>query len=231
MNASILRPFTVFSALLTGPLAVTGCVEDEDSSERYVAFSPSLGDHTPDPVTGMALALGSQSAALELADGEVVDLELGTAEGEALLGACEGAFADGDRALLPVLTRPLVVGDRTFAAPVLEASCHAETASNRLILREDADPSCADGECLGFATPEALEMTRASLLGDADRPLTIGDPEPLANHCAPVGTRDCVSCGGGQYRSRTVTSVWDGPPVYHCAYTYAYGPCSFNCAE
>ena len=221
----------MFSALLTGLLAVTGCTENEDTTDRYAAFTPTLGDLTPDPVAGMALALGSQSAALELSDGAIVDLELGTAEGEDLLGACEGAFADSDRTLLPVLNRPLVVGDLTFEAPVLEASCHAETASNRLILREESDASCADGECLDFATPEAIEMTRASLLGDDDLPLSAGESDPLANHCAPVGTRTCVSCGGGLYRPRTVTSVFDGTWTQPCVYSYSYGSCSKFCAE
>ncbi|MBA3549131.1 MAG: hypothetical protein H0T76_21815 [Nannocystis sp.] len=231
MRSSNLRTFTVFSALLTGLLGAVGCNEDADITDRYAAFTPALEQRTPDPVAGMALALGSQHAELELADGVVIDLELGDAEGEDLLGACDGAFSDGDRTLLPVLNRPLVVGDRSFAEPVLEAGCHAETASNRLTLREASDVSCADGECLDFATPETIEMTRASMFGDAEMDFSAGESEPLANHCAPVGTRVCVSCGAGRYRPRTVTSVFDGTWTQPCQYTYSYGTCSTSCSE
>lgn len=218
--------FTLFTALLTGLLCATGCDADDATSDRYVAFTPAVGEPA---VAGLALANDAQHAEIELADGDIVELALGAPEGDDLLGACDQAFADGDRAVIPVLDRPLVVGDRTFAEPVLEASCHAETASNQLTLRDGADTSCTDGSCLQFGAPAAV-ATSTPTAGDA-LPFAAEDPAPAANHCAPVGTRVCVPCSNGQYRPRTVTKVSDLNPNIPCAYTYSYGSCSYFCAE
>ncbi|MCY0987423.1 hypothetical protein OV203_09835 [Nannocystis sp. ILAH1] len=209
------RTTTAFSALLTALVAVTGCNEAETVTARYAAFTPG---------SGIVLALESpERAALELADGAVVDLELGAPEGDDLLGACDQAFSDGDRAVMPVLTRPLAVGDLAFDAPVLEASCDAETASNVLVLRESTDADCAAGECLEFAAPEAVDF-----IGDTPRTLADSESSPEAA-CLPVGYRTCVSCGGGLLRPKTITSVTVGPTS--CKYTYSYGDCTPICAE
>jgi hypothetical protein len=226
MHTSTRSSFTLFSALLTGLLCATGCDDGATTSDRYVAFTPTLGEHVSEAV---ALAIDSQRAEIELADGEVVELALGAPEGDDLIGACDQAFADSDRTVLPVLERPLVVGDRTFAEPVLEASCHAETASNQLVLRDAADASCTDGDCLHFAAPDAVAMSVPT--ADEQLAFTANDAEPEATHCAPVGTRVCISCGNGQYRPRTVTSVFDGNANHHCVYSYSYGSCSFACSE
>ncbi|MFY0540260.1 hypothetical protein [Nannocystis pusilla] len=215
------RTTTAFSALLTALVAVTGCNEAETVTARYAAITPGSG-----PADGIVLALESpERAAVELADGAVLDLELGAPEGDDLLGACDQAFSDGDRAVMPVLTRPLAVGDLAFDAPVLEASCDAETASNVLVLRESTDADCAAGECLEFAAPEAVDF-----IGDTPRTLADAESSPEAA-CLPVGYRTCVSCGGGLLRPKTITSVtftYDPPS---CKYTYSYGDCTPICAE
>jgi len=226
---SILRTLTVFSALLTG--LATGCNESDAPTARYAAFTPSLHGDAEDPVAGIVLALEShERAAIELADGGLVDLELGEAQGEDLLGACEGAFSSGDRTLLPVLTRPLVVGELSFAAPVLEASCDAGTAANRLVLREASDAACDAGACLDFAAPEVIDQLRSPFDDDEALPLRAEESSP-DGACLPVQHRDCVSCGGGLRRSRTITSVTSLPPNWTCTYTYTYGSCSPVCGD
>ncbi|WP_434418480.1 hypothetical protein [Nannocystis pusilla] len=216
------RTTTALSALLTALVAVTGCNEAETVTARYAAITPGAhGD-------GVVLALESpERAAIELPGGAVLDLELGAPEGDDLLGACDQAFSDGDRAVMPVLTRPLAVGDLAFDAPVLEASCDAETASNVLVLRESTDADCAAGECLEFAAPEAVDF-----IGDTPRTLAAGESSPEAA-CLPVGYRTCVSCGGGLVRPKTITSVNLSyePPNWVCKYTYTYGACAPVCAE
>ncbi|PCC73291.1 hypothetical protein SAMN02745121_02981 [Nannocystis exedens] len=210
------RTTTAFSALLTALVAVTGCSEDETVTARYAAFTPGHD---------AVLALESpERAAIELAGGAVVDLELGAPEGDDLLGACDQAFSDGDRTVMPVLTRPLAVGDLSFDAPVLEAGCDAETASNVLVLREATDADCGAGECIEFAASEAVEF-----IGDTPRTLADGESSPEAA-CLPVGHRTCVSCGGGLYRPKTITSVTYAPPNWVCQYTYTYGSCAPDCA-
>ncbi|WAS96231.1 hypothetical protein [Nannocystis punicea] len=210
------RTTTVFFALLTGLVAVTACGEDEAVTARYAAI-------TPDRAAELVLE-SRERAAIELEGGAVVDLELGAPEGDDLLGACDQAFSDGDRAVMPVLGGPLAVGDLVFAAPVLEARCDAETATNLLTLRESTDADCAAGECLDFADPEAVDF-----IGDTPRTLT-DESSPQAA-CLPVGTRTCVSCGGGLLRPRTITSVTSAPPNWVCQYTYTYGSCAAVCAE
>lgn len=212
------RTTTVFSALLTALVAVTGCDEADTVTARYAALTPGAD--------GIVLALEApERAAIELAGGAVVDLELGAPEGDDLLGACDQAFSDGDRAVMPVLTRPLAVGDLAFDAPVLEASCDAETASNVLVLRESTDVDCGAGECLEFAAPEAAEF-----IGDTPRTLAAA-ASPSEAPCHPVGYRTCVSCGGGLLRPKTITSVTYAPPNWVCQYTYIYGDCSPICGE
>ena len=221
----------LFPSLLAGLFAVTGCSEDaEGVSDRYAAFTPDLDGAAKDPLAGVVLAIepSQEVAAIELADGALVDLELGDAQGEALLGACGEAFADGDRAVMPVLTRPLVVGDTIVDAPVLEAGCDAETASNRLVLREEADASCSDGECLSFAAPEAIETSREPLYSGAD--LTFSGSGGLANPCMGPGTTTCVNCSGTMQRTKTLTGATYDPPTNKCYYTYSYGPCQPYCA-
>src|SRR5688572_30673134 len=123
MSTANLRTSIVFSAALTGLLLAPGCDEREPTTEFFAAVAPARTD-----VVGISVAPGAPDrAALELADGDAVDLALGAARGADLLGACAGPFADADRTVLPVLTRPLVLGDVTLDEPVLEASCHAET--------------------------------------------------------------------------------------------------------
>ena len=213
------RTTTAFSALLTALVAVTGCNEAETVTARYAAITPA---------SDIVLALESpERAAIELPGGAVLDLELGAPEGDDLLGACDQAFSDGDRTVMPVLTRPLAVGDLAFDAPVLEASCDAETASNVLVLRESTDADCAAGECLEFAAPEAVDFI-------GDTPRTLGDAESSPEAiCLPVGYRTCVSCGGGLLRPKTITSVtYDytaEPPS--CTYTYSYGTCAPICTD
>ncbi|MFZ6181443.1 hypothetical protein [Nannocystis pusilla] len=215
------RTTTALSALLTALVAVTGCNEAETVTARYAAFTPGSG-----PADGIVLALESpERAAIELPGGAVVDLELGAPEGDDLLGACDQAFSDGDRAVMPVLTRPLAVGDLAFDAPVLEASCDAETVSNVLVLRESTDADCGAGECLEFAAPEAVDF-----IGDTPRTLATGESSPEAD-CLQVGYRTCVSCGGGLLRPKTIISVTSAPPNYVCQYTYTYGDCSPICAD
>lgn len=215
-----IRP--LFTAFLTALVALPGCTGDAgEPSDRFAAFTPGLGDEDPLDGASLALAASRSEASIELADGEVVDFELGAAQGEDLLGDCEAAFADGDRALLEVRTRPLVVGDFTFDAPVLEASCDAETATNHLILREAEAASCADGECLSFAAPEAIEASR-----ERTKAAPAGDPSAA---CQAAGTSTCVSCGGGKLRTKTITQVNYDPNTGACTYGYSYGTCVTAC--
>lgn len=228
---SIHRTLSVFSALLTGVVLATGCSESEAPTARYAAFTPNLQGDAADPLAGIVLALESEErAAIELADGDLVDLELGDAQGQDLLGACDGAFSDADRTLLPVLTRPLVIGERSFAAPVIEASCDAGTTTNRLVLREADDATCEGGACLDFAAPEAIDGLQTPFGDDEALPLAAEESSP-DGACLPVQYRDCVSCSGGYRRSRTITSVTSLPPNWTCSYTYTYGPCQPICEQ
>ncbi len=225
---------------LTGMLALSACTDDaQPGTERLAAFTPTLGDEASDPLAGMSLLLDAsrQAAAIELEDGTLVDLELGASQLEGDAAACQGAAADGDRHVMEVLTRPLTVGDRTFDAPVLETGCSIEAPSGPTLLREADAASCEGGECISFATPDALETWRDVAEDDADQGSVTHSELPLATSSGVAAfdcehsNVSCQSCGSGYLRTRTVKTLYHTNQYGYqwCTSTVSYGTCG-SCA-
>lgn len=204
-NANV-RTLAALTTLLAGLLAVPACDTDEPTA-NLAAYTPGHDGAGADPVAGMSLRLAG-SAAIELADGEVVDLGLSDEQRANL-------ECDGDATVSRVLVEPLALGDRSFAAPVLEASCDGEGPTARVSLRE-AGESCEGEGCIAFS--------------GADLPRTSPEDMPLAG-CQDVGTRTCVSCGGGRMKPKTITTVISNDETGECHYFYSYGACDYFCAD
>ncbi len=201
MSLCNFRSFTALTALVTGLWAAPGCDADDSTTARLAAVTP---DHA-----GMSLQL-ADSAAIELADGEVVDLELSDEQRASL-------ECDGEERSSQVLLPPLELGERSFAAPVLEAACDGE-AELRLSLHE-AGEACEGEGCIGFAP-----------VGGEGLLLSAAESAPAAAlECDKVGKRVCVPCSPSNYMPRTVTSV--SQVNGKCYYSYSYGACTPICGE
>lgn len=191
MFNSNVRSFVALTTLIAGLLGVPGCDADE-------------------PVAGLASAHGmslkiAESVAIELADGEVVELGLRDEQRAAL-------ECDGEARVSQVLIDSLELGDRSFAAPVLEASCDGEGPAARVSLRE-AGTACEGDECVTFG-------------GADDLPLSAPQRETAAECVA--GNIECFGCGLGRTRTRTTLQATFNPSTGGCTYVYSWGPCGLD---
>ena len=219
---------------LGGTLALAGCTDPGSTAVSLSAFTQARGvDPASDPVAGMSLVLDDarEAAAIELADGTIVDLELGASQLDASPGACQGDTLNSDRHVMSVLNGPLAVGDHVFAAPVLETGCGLDGSSGPVLLRETDAASCEGDACISFTTPEELAAWQDAMRS-SDLPLATPN-QPVANHCTPSYSV-CESCGGGKLRKRTVTTTYvyhqNGMNSWHeCVYNTSYGTCG-SCA-
>ncbi|MFZ6181031.1 hypothetical protein [Nannocystis pusilla] len=206
-NANV-RSFVALTTLLAGLLAVPGCDAGDPAAASLAAYTPNL-EGAEDPVAGMSLKLAG-SAAIELADGEVVELALSDEQRAAL-------ECDGDARVSQILIAPLQLGDRSFVAPVLEATCDGESPTAHVNLRE-AGESCEGEDCIAFVP---------ALGGAGD--LLLSAPEGLlAQPCLGPGTQACIGCGLGRVRTRTLTSSTFDPETGLCHYGYTYGTCDYD---
>lgn len=201
-----LRNLAALAVTVSAVLVAPACDDDQSTSVRFKAFTP---EHA-----GMGLELSDADAALELADGTRLELGLDAEQLDSLADVC-----DGDERITQVALRPLALGERDLAAPVLEARCAGEAETPQLTLR-DSDDACADGECVSFGTP---------LFGEGGLQLSAPEEDPLAV-CAAPGTRTCVTCPGGKMQWKTITSATYNPNTGACTYTISYGPCLTSCA-
>lgn len=222
-----------------GALTLPGCADFESAAVSLSAFTQtrSAGVES-DPVAGMSLVLDAsrEAAALELADGTIVDLELGASQLDGSPDACQGDAVDTDRHVMRVLNRPLAVGDRVFDAPVLETGCGLDASSGPVLLREADAASCDGDACISFATPEELAAWQDAAAHGAASPgdLPFADSiDPVAS-CTPSYST-CESCGSGKTRTRTVTTtyqiIWNNGVAWpNCVYNTTYGTCG-SCAS
>ncbi|MFY0534759.1 hypothetical protein [Nannocystis pusilla] len=131
----------------------------------------------------MSLKLAG-SAAIELADGEVVELALNDEQRATL-------ECDGDARVSQILIDPLQLGDRGFVAPVLEATCDGESPTAHVNLRE-AGESCDGEECIAFIP---------ALGGAGDLPLSAPEGLPASLACRraarPASAAASVGCARG----------------------------------
>ncbi|MFY0534762.1 hypothetical protein [Nannocystis pusilla] len=107
-----LRNLAALAATVSAVLVAPACDDDQSTSVRFNAFTP---EHA-----GMGLELSDADAALELADGTRLELGLGAEQLDSLADVC-----DGDERVTQVALRPLALGERDLAAPVLEAAARA----------------------------------------------------------------------------------------------------------
>ncbi|MCY1065288.1 hypothetical protein OV090_10980 [Nannocystis sp. RBIL2] len=205
-NANV-RSFVALTTLLAGLLAVPGCDAGDPAAASLAAYTPNY-EGAEDPVAGMSLKLAG-SAAIELADGEVVELALSDEQRATL-------ECDGDARVSQILIDPLQLGDRGFVAPVLEATCDGESPTAHVNLRE-AGESCDGEDCIAFIPA----------LGGADLPLSAPEGLP-ASLCLPAGTQACIGCGLGRVRTRILTSSTFDPSTGNCSYGYTYGTCDYD---
>lgn len=205
MIIGLLRNFTALAAIFSAVLVAPACDEQESTSARLSADAPTN--------VGLGLELGDADATLELADGTRLELGLSPAQRDSLAGVC-----DSDARVVEVALRPLALGERELAAPVLAARCAGEAATAQLTLR-DSDEACEDGECASFVV---------SLL-DADGLLLSAPPEAPQAACQAAGTQTCVACGGGKQRTKVITTVNYDPNTGACTYGYTYGTCINFC--
>lgn len=206
-NANV-RSFVALTTLLAGLLAVPGCDAGDPAAARLAAYTPNH-EGAEDPVAGMSLKLAG-SAAIELADGEVVELALSDEQRATL-------ECDGDARVSQILIDPLQLGDRVFVAPVLEATCDGESPTAHINLRE-AGESCDGEDCIAFIP---------ALGGAGDLPLSAPQGLP-ASVCLAPGSHTCIGCGFGRVRTRTLTSSTYDPSTGTCSYGYTYGTCDYD---
>jgi len=192
------RAFTVFTLFLSG------CDTGPDAAARLTADAPSRDAAADDAVAGMSLR--AELPAIELADGELVALDL-TDEQQASLECA------GDQRVSQLWMGPLQLGDRSFAAPVLEVACDGEHALPQLSLREAGEP-CTGDACV-------------APVGGDQLPLRAPEQMPVGT-CDWAGTTVCVPCGGVGMRTRTTIVTNYNPHTNHCTYGYSYGGCSIN---
>lgn len=197
MTKSFNRALAVFTLLLPA------C---DDAAAPLAAYTPDHAGAHDDPVAGMALRVDPPE--IELADGEVVALALADEQRASL-------ECDGDERVSQLSIDPLRLGERSFAAPVLEVTCDGERAQPWLRLRDAGEP-CTGANCIAFTPTAGL---------DGDLPLRAPEPPPVGV-CDWAGTTVCVPCGGIGMRTRTTIVTNYDPYTNKCTYGYSYGGCS-----
>lgn len=192
------RAFAVFSLFLSG------CDTGADDVARLAAYTPNRDAAADDAVAGMSLR--AELPAIELADGELVALDLTDAQHASLECA-------GEQRVSQLWMGPLQLGERDFAASVLEVACDGEHELPRLSLHEAGQP-CTGDDCVAF-------------VGGDELPLKAPERMPVGV-CDWAGTTVCVPCGGVGMRTRTTIVTNYNPHTNYCSYGYSYGGCSIN---